>query len=490
MSAPAELSFEEYRVLLRNDLMSFIERSFYELNSQANFLAGEYIELMASTLETCRSRKTKRLIMNLPPRTLKSHAASVAFPAWLLGHDPSVQIICASYGQDLSDKHGRDCRTLMSSAFYRGLFPRTALSPEKLAVNDFLTTAQGFRMSTSVGGVLTGRGADVIILDDILKPDDALSETRRKAANEWYFNTLLSRLNSKDNGVIIIVMQRLHEEDLVGEVLDRGEWEVLSLPAIAIKDELYTYETVLGTREFGRKAGAALHPERDSVEIFLKIREEIGEYNFQSQYQQSPMSREGGIVKREWLRQFEPGRLPEDYAWTIQSWDTACKNGNANDYSVCTTWKLIGQKYYLVDVLRKRLTYPELKRCAVEHFEKFRPQNVLIEDQASGTALIQELSSEGVYCVEPYRPAPGSDKLTRFAGQSIKFENGKVFVPQQAPWLDAYISEITGFPGSKFDDQVDSTSQALEFLTEKAESNSFFEGLNRYNRRNYPYESC
>ena len=233
MSTSTVLSADEYQVILRNDLASFIERSFYELNPQATFMPNPYIELLAAALERCRTGRTKRLIINLPPRTLKSHAASVAFSAWLLGHDPAKQIICASYGQDLADKHARDCRTLMASAFYSGLFPRTTLSPEKLSVNDFMTTAQGFRMSTSVGGVLTGRGADVIILDDILKPDDALSETRRKAANEWYFNTLLSRLNSKEHGVIIIVMQRLHQEDLVGEVTDREHWVVLSLPAIA-----------------------------------------------------------------------------------------------------------------------------------------------------------------------------------------------------------------------------------------------------------------
>ena len=153
----------------------------------------------------------------------------------------------------------------MSSSFYRGLFPRTVLSSEKLSVNDFMTTEHGFRMSTSVNGVLTGRGADIIILDDILKPDDALSETRRRAANDWYFNTLLSRLNSKENGIIIIVMQRLHEEDLVGEVIEREKWDVLSLPAIAQHDEYYPFEGPLQNGVFARRAGEALHPERDSV---------------------------------------------------------------------------------------------------------------------------------------------------------------------------------------------------------------------------------
>ncbi len=469
MSAVTELSIEEYQTILRNDLGSFIERSFCELNPQTDFQAGQYIELLAATLEKCRTGKTKRLIINLPPRTLKSHAASVAFPAWLHGHAPATQIICASYGQDLADKHARDCRTLMSSDFYRNLFPRTALSESKNSVGEFMTTAQGVRMATSVGGVLTGRGADVIILDDILKPDDALSETRRRAANDWYSNTLLSRLNSKENGVIIIVMQRLHQEDLVGEVMDREDWEVLSLPAVAVEDESFLYQSLLGGGRFTRKAGEALHPERDSVETYRKIRDSIGEYNFQSQYQQSPTSREGGLVKREWLKFYELAQRPDHFSYVLQSWDTANKADEMNDYSVCTTWGLSNGEFYLLDVFRRRLTYPTLKRAVAEQNQKFNPYKLLIEDKASGIALIQEIQAEGVCAVEPYKPAPGSDKYMRFAAQSIKFENGKVHLPKQAPWLDEYIREITGFPGSKHDDQVDSTSQALDILSNHAD---------------------
>src|ERR1019366_5407168 len=358
------LSLREYESVLRNDLSTFVERSFLELNPQAMFVPGPYIDLLASALERCRTGSAKRQIINLPPRTLKSHAASVAFPAWLLGHHPSMQIICASYGQDLADKHARDCRTLMSSSFYRKLFPRTVLSAEKTSVNDFMTTAQGFRMSTSVGGVLTGRGADVIILDDILKPDDALSETRRRAANDWYFNTLLSRLNSKENGIIIIVMQRLHQEDLVGEVLEREHWDVLSLPAIAEENELYPISGPLWNGFFTRKAGEALHPERDSVATYRSIRETIGDYNFKSQYQQNPISIEGGLIKRDWLRYYE--ELPKNFRYVLQSWDTANKNGDANDYSACTTWGLCERKFYLLDVYRKRMNYPQLKRAATE----------------------------------------------------------------------------------------------------------------------------
>jgi predicted phage terminase large subunit-like protein len=454
------LSNDEYRAILRNDLTSFIERSFLELNPQTRFIPGQYIELLAATLEKCRTGQTQRQIINLPPRSLKSHAASVAFPAWLLGHDPAKEIICVSYGQDLSDKHARDCRTLMTSGFYRSLFPATSLS--RIALNDFLTTANGVRMATSVGGVLTGRGADLIILDDILKPEDALSETRRKEANDWYFNTLLSRLNNKKHGLIIVVMQRLHQQDLVGELMDREHWEVLSLPAIAEQDESCLIESPWGNRSYFRKEGEALHAERDSVETYRKIRESVGEYIFQSQYQQNPTSREGGLIKRDWFRYYD--QVPRDIWFLLQSWDTASKCGEMNSYSVCTTWGVFDNYFYLLDVHRERLTYPQLKRRAGELFRRFDPWKVLIEDKASGISLIQEFRAEGLYCIEACKPEPGRDKHVRLGEQSIKFESGRVYLPKQAPWLDEYIREITGFPGSKHDDQVDSTTQALEFL--------------------------
>jgi predicted phage terminase large subunit-like protein len=477
VSAIGGLSPEEYRTILRNDFASFIERSFCELNPQAEFMPSPYIELLAATLEKCRSGMTKRLIINMPPRTLKSHAASVAFSAWLLGHDPSKQIICASYGQDLADKHARDCRTLINSAFYRSLFPQTRLSADKTSVNDFMTTDQGFRMATSVNGVLTGRGADVIILDDILKPDDALSETRRRSANDWYFNTLLSRLNRKEKGVIIIVMQRLHQEDLVGEVLEREDWEVLSLPAIAHEDEHHVIESPLGTGIFRRAKGEALHPERESLTTLERIRQTVGEYIFQSQYQQSPVPIEGGTIQREWLRSYEPAELPERFTFILQSWDTANKSGEFNDFSVCTTWGMFNRQFYLLDVFRKRVNYPNLKRAVIDQTKRHKPNKILIEEKSSGISLVDDLRSEGIYGIEPYKPAPGTDKLMRLAAQSIKFEQGHVFLPARAPWLDDFVRELTGFPGTKYDDQVDSTSQALDYLGGKGYHLSVWERM-------------
>jgi predicted phage terminase large subunit-like protein len=462
-------SRSELEFILRRDLMGFIVRSFYELNPQTKFFESPHIEVMASRLEACRQRKIKRLIVNMPPRALKSHAVSVAFVAWLLGHDPTRQIICASYGQELADKHARDCRTLMASSFFRRLFPRTRLSPDKQAVNDFMTTEQGFRMSTSVTGVLTGRGADVIILDDPLKPEEALSETRRNSVNDWYSNTLLSRLNNKETGVIIIVMQRLHQDDLVGHVMEQGNWDVLSFPAIAEEDETHIIESPWGKRIFQRKAGEVLQPERESKFTLDTIRKNTGEYDFSSQYQQSPMPLGGAIIKTQWLRYYDLGKLPERFTSVLQSWDTANKSGDLNDFSVCTTWGVASGFYYLLHVFRQRLNYPDLKRAVQDQARRehayLHPANtILIEDKASGTQLIQDLQAEGVLHVTPYDPPPGSDKLIRLYSQSAEFENGRVLLPSSASWLDEYIRELTAFPGSKYDDQVDSTSQALEHM--------------------------
>jgi predicted phage terminase large subunit-like protein len=450
--------------VLRNDLLSFTERTFYELSPQTDFSMSPHLEIMAAKLSDCLSgRGSKRLIINLPPRSLKSITVSVASVAWLLGLHPNKEIICASYGQDLADKHARDTRSVMASAFYRRLFPATRLSPSKLSVNDFMTTKGGFRMATSVGGVLTGRGADIIIIDDPLKPDDALSETRRTAVNEWYDNTLLSRLNSKENGIIIIVMQRLHQDDLVGHVLDRGEdWDVLTFPAIAEEDERYVVNGLLGQSIYDRKVGDVLDPKRESLQTLLNIKRVMGEYHFDSQYQQSPSPIGGAMIKKDWLSYYDPeGPLP-DFTMKLQSWDTANKSGELNDYSVCTTWGIYDKRYYLLDVVRQRLNYPDLKRMVIAQMEKHEPRVVLIEDKASGTPLIQDLVSEGHWRVAPYPPPPGSDKIMRLYAQSAKFENGHVFLPSSAPWLAEYVRELTTFPGTKFDDQVDSTTQALD----------------------------
>lgn len=442
--------------------MTFVERAFCELNPQSQFLPHPYIELIAAKLAACRVGKIKRLIINLPPRSLKSLCASIAFPAWCLGHDPAVQIIAASYGQDLADKFARDCRTIMGSAWYQSAFHTRILGRQTVA--DFTTTQHGTRMATSVGGVLTGRGADLIIIDDPLKPDEALSETRRASVNAWYDNTLLSRLNNKSTGCIVIIMQRLHQDDLVGHVTEQGGWDVLSFPAIAQADERHTIDCIFGQRCFTRQMGEPLHPEREPIQTLHEIRQTIGEYNFQSQYQQEPSPPGGAIVKTAWLNYYDSVDDIGAFPRIIQSWDTANKAGELNDYSVCTTWGVKQRRYYLLDVFRRKLTFPELKRAVRSQAARFKAKAIIIEDKASGTQLIQELRSEGVFGVKEYQPPTGTDKILRLHAQSTGFENGLVFLPRTAAWLGDYVTELTSFPGSKYDDQVDSTTQALDYL--------------------------
>ena len=455
------LTRAQYEVLLRHDFATFAGRCFPDLNPQAELAMNWHLEVIAAKLMEVRRGGIRRLIINLPPRHLKSLMASIAFPAWCLGHDPSAQILCVSYGQELADKLARDCRSIMMSPWYRQIFP-TRLAAHRHAVQEFITTRQGYRLATSTGGVLTGRGADIILIDDPSKPEEALSDALRKGANEWFSHTLYSRLNDKRSGAIIIIMQRLHEDDLVGHVLAQEPWEVLSFPAIAEADEAHRIETIWGPQCFRRQQGEALHPYREPLETLDRIRRTIGEYNFAGQYQQSPAPLGGGLVKAEWFKRYRENERPERFDRVVQSWDTANKATELSDFSVCTTWGVKGKDLFLIDLFRRRLEYPALKRAVREQQSWFGANEVLIEDKASGTQLIQELIADGCHGVTRYEPK--CDKIMRLHAQTGVIENGFVYIPETAPWLAEYLHEMTVFPKGKHDDQVDSTAQFLDWF--------------------------
>jgi predicted phage terminase large subunit-like protein len=463
MGEPAmtALSPSEYNAILRSDLGFFAQRCFSELNPQAAFAPNWHLEIIAAKLTAVREGKIRRLIINLPPRHLKSLMASIAFPAWCLGHDPSAQILSVSYAQDLADKLARDCRSIMTSPWYRQLFP-TRLAPHRQAVQEFVTTRQGYRLATSTGGVLTGRGADIILIDDPLKPEEALSETQRNTANQWYDHTLYSRLNDKRQGAIVTIMQRLHEDDIIGHLLAQEPWEVLSFPAIAEEDEEHRIETMWGPRCFTRRRGEALHPDREPLETLEHIRRTIGEYNFAGQYLQSPAPLGGGMVKAEWFKRYGENERPERFDRIVQSWDTANKATELSDFSVCTTWGVSGKHLFLLGVFRRRLEYPALKRAVREQQSLFDATVVLIEDKASGTQLIQELIEDGCHSVTRYQPT--IDKVMRLHAQTGMIDNGFVHIPEDAAWLTEYLHEMTVFPKGKHDDQVDSTAQFLDWF--------------------------
>jgi predicted phage terminase large subunit-like protein len=449
--------------LLRNDLTAFTQRCFQTVVPGTPYLPNWHIEAIAYQLERCRRGETQRLIVTLPPRSLKSICASVAFPAFALGHDPTLRIICASYAQELAKKHARDFRTVLESDWYRRIFPGTRIDPRKNTENEIQTTAQGYRLSTSVGGTLTGRGGNLILIDDPLKPTDRMSEVKRGGVNEWYGSTLTSRLDSKAEDVIVLIMQRLHVGDLVSHVLETGEqWTHLNLPAIAEKDE----EIPLGDGHFHHRAvGELLHPERESMKELEAQKAAMGSQNFSAQYLQAPIPEGGALIQNEWFRTYAraPDRGPDDRV--VQSWDTATMTGPTNDYSVCTTWLIRGRKYFLLDVLRKRLEYPDLRRQVLSHAAAYAPTAVLIEKAGNGAPLVQDLQREGKLC--PIGIPPVGDKVVRLEAQSAVIEAGYVLLPERAAWLDDFRDEMLAFPYGRHDDQVDTVSQFLEWAEKR-----------------------
>jgi predicted phage terminase large subunit-like protein len=449
------LEQEFHDAILRTHFESFLRRCLMTLNPGSPYLPNWHITAIAYQLERIRRGEITRLIINMPPRHLKSLTVSVAFPAYLLGLEPWHRIFAISYGIELSSKHASDFRSIVESAWFRRAFnTRIARSLE----DEVWTTARGFRKATSVYGTLTGLGGDIFIIDDPQKPVDAQSDIQRNRLNQWVSNTLMSRLDSKKKGVIIVVMQRVHLNDLSGYLMESGGWTVLSLPAIAEQDE----RIAIGDNEFHvHRAGEALHPALESLETLKKLQRQIG-FEFAAQYQQSPVPPGGAMIRREWLRYYD--KPPErTYATiVIQSWDTASKDGAQNDWSVCTTWMLVDKCYYLLDLTRGRYEYPTLKATAIALAKEYRPNYVLIEDASTGTALAQEFRS--IYLDGAVRLVPiHRDKIGRLYVNQAKFEAGLVLFPKGAPLLPELEAELLVFPQGKSDDQVDSISQALSF---------------------------
>jgi predicted phage terminase large subunit-like protein len=441
---------------LRASFPAFLRKVFNTLCPGQEFEPGWVIEAMAHQARRVLRGEERRLIVNLPPRSLKSIAFSVALPAYALGLNPKLRIICVSYSTELAKKMSNDFRAIVESDWYRRIFPNTRVGRLKNTESEIEFTARGYRLAVSVSGTLTGRGGDLIIIDDPIKPIDALSEQTRTGVNQWFLNTLLSRQDNKLTAAILLVMQRVHVDDLTGSLLAGPEdWVVLKLPAIAEERELIP---IGGGRFHERLPGDVLWPKREPRRILETLRLQFGSDVFSAQYQQAPMPPGGAMIKRHWVGRYRapPPRSPRSRV--VQSWDTASKGGAENDWSICTTWQVEGGQFYLIEVDRARYDYPELKQRALLLANRHKPTSILIEDAGTGTALIQELKRMGrsAIAVRPER-----DKIARMSIQSSKFEAGLVHLPERAPWLAEFEAELFAFPNSRYDDQVDSVSQAL-----------------------------
>lgn len=439
--------------LLRSNFASFVHKVFLTINPGSKFLPNWHIDLIAAQLSCLHFLPNKRLIINIPPRSLKSVCVSVAWPAWLLGHNPGARIIVASYCEALSIKHSLDCKLVMSSKWYRAIFPKTILSKSQNTKRKFLTTENGFRLATSVGGYVTGEGADFLVIDDPHNPTYVNSDLIRSQAISWYGNTFVTRLNDPSTGSIVLVMQRLHKEDLSGYLLQQGGWQLIKIPALAKEDCKYE---IAGRQTLFAK-GASLNPRHFDEAYLHKLKNEIGEDTFAAQYQQEPTEHVKGLLDKKFVQYYQD--LPSAWDYILQSWDTAVKVSEGSDFSVCTTWCVSGKRMYLVEFFRARLAYPDLKSTIESLNEKFSPQVVLLEDHSSGQSVAQDLMRSGMINLKTVKHR--IDKFTRFALAVPSIRSGEVLFPQSREVEEVFLKELIDFPRSKHDDIVDSTSQAI-----------------------------
>jgi predicted phage terminase large subunit-like protein len=414
------------------------------------FIHGRHHALMAKKFEEIAAGKLKRLIINMPPRHTKSEFASNMLPAWYLGNYPNKKVIQSSNTADLAVGFGRKVRNLVDSEQYAKIFPGVALRADSKAAGRWATNHNGDYFAIGVGGTVTGKGADLLIIDDPHSEQEARQAQSDSSVfdsvYEWYTSGPRQRL--QPGGAIIIVMTRWSDKDLTGRVLkgDSGDWEVIELPAIM-------------------PSGNPLWPEFWSLKELEALKEELPPFKWNAQYQQKPTGEEGAIVKRDWWKRWEADR-PPPCEFIIQSWDTAFTKSQRADYSACTTWGVFhlnedpaDVNIILLDAFKDKLEFPDLKDTAKRMYDEWEPDACVIEAKAAGTPLIFELRRMGVY-VQDYTPSRGNDKFVRLNSITDLFRSGKVWAPETR-WADEVIEEMARFPNAEHDDLVDSTVQAL-----------------------------
>jgi predicted phage terminase large subunit-like protein len=448
-----------YAGVLRERFKVFLMRAFETIYPTKDFLDNWHLDAIVHALSECRAGHQPRLIINLPPRHLKFFMVSVAWPAYLLGLDPTVKIICVSYSDELTKTLAREFKRVVESAWYRHFFAN--VRPTKSTENELVTDQGGSRFATSVGGTLTGRGADVILIDDPIKPEDAQSEAARNKVNEWFRSTLLSRLDDKQRSVLAIVMQRMHVNDLTGFVEGFGGFTRLSLPAIATQDQ----EIALPHGQvYPRPRGEVLQPLREDRVTLERIRGEIGSSNFSAQYQQAPEMPEGSLFKREWIQITD--KAPKNNlhcgAQLFLSIDSASSTSAWADYSALCLVYVEDRHFYVLEVDRGRWEYETLKARALRYAERYGDElQFIVKHASTGISLSQYLCAGGYRC--QYH-TPKTSKEARAYRVLPTFEQQRVHlvsVPGRNAWVEPFLAELLMFPNGKFDDQVDSLVQVV-----------------------------
>ena len=432
----------------QKDFMSFVHEMW------PGFINGAHHKVMAKKFEDIANGKARRLIINMPPRHTKSEFGSYMLPAWFLGRDPSKKIIQCSNTAELAVGFGRKVRNLVGSEQYARIFPNVNLRSDSKAAGRWSTNANGEYFAIGVGGTVTGKGADLLIIDDPHSEQEAaIAATNPEVYDkvyEWYSSGPRQRL--QPGGSIIVIMTRWSKKDLTGRILksalekDGDEWDIIEFPAIL-------------------PSGNALWPQFWDIKELEVLREELPLAKWQAQYQQQPTSEEGALVKRDWWKPWEQDTPPQ-CTYVIQSWDTAFTKNERSDYSACTTWGVfylnedeLQPNVILLDAFKARLEFPELKEKAFNMYKEWQPDSFIVEGKASGLPLIGELRRMGIP-VSEFTPTRGNDKIARLNSVTDLFASGKVWAPPRR-WADEVIEEMASFPNSDHDDLVDSSTQAL-----------------------------
>jgi predicted phage terminase large subunit-like protein len=439
------------RKLAQNKFLAFVKEVW------PSFIAGRHHAKMADAFERVARGECKRLIINMPPRHTKSEFASYLLPAWFLGQFPDKKIIQCSHTAELAVGFGRKVRNLVDDPSYQKIFPELKLASDSKAAGRWNTSKKGIYFAIGVGGAVTGMGADLLIIDDPHSEQEAaiaeINPDIYDKTYEWYTSGPRQRL--QPGGSIVIVMTRWSKRDLTGEILKDanqnesiGEWEVIEFPAIL-------------------PSGNPLWPEFWELDELLKVKRDVPNSKWQAQYQQNPVSESAAIVKREWWREWESDR-PPSCDFVLQSWDTAFEKTTRSDFSACTTWGVFYQpddngvdqaNIILLNAFRDRMEFPELKRAAIEEYQEWQPDGVIIEKKASGAPLIYEMRSMGIP-VQEFTPTRGNDKISRLNAVADIFASGRVWAPPTR-WAEEVIDEVAEFPAGSHDDFVDTVSMAM-----------------------------
>lgn len=456
---------EAYWAVVRTDLKTFLQQAFSTIYPRDQYLDNWHIDAIVYCLEQSIEGRMRRLIINLPPRHLKSFITSVVLPAFILGQNPTAKIICVSYSDELAKKLSLDFKRLVESDWYRMLYPQ--VRPTKSTETEFATDKGGTRFATSVGGTLTGRGGDFIIIDDPIKPADAQSESRRVSTNEWYQSTLLSRLDDPERGILILVMQRLHVNDLAEYAGAKGGFHKLSFPAIATKDERIP---ISSTESYFRQEGEPLHAERVGLDTLKRTRDDVGPFIYSSQYQQSPAVPDGEFIKRKYINVIDPPHrlAPGGYTWV--SIDSALSTSETADYSAISLGHSNRDGHYVYGAERGRWDFETLRAKALAYTKRYGDLTFIVEYAGSGISLVQYLRQSRANCFS-YRPK--HDKQARAAVVLPIFLAGRVYIVNKKgenSWVEPYMNELLTFPHGRFDDQVDSLVQALDWAEPKVNS--------------------